>query len=155
MLLYLCCELGIHCVYCFNVVVVVVVQRCYRCRSTKPEDGGGYVMDPALTAAITGEGIPWREAIDPASKQVYYYNDKTGETTWERPAELGPAPFATGWFGRGAAGSVASSVSVWFDLLACLLFGNLTDCWCHCGCRCTTKGMRSICANLHGSRKSL
>lgn len=29
-------------------------------------------------------------------------------TSWERPAEMGAAPMATGWFGRGAAGSQAA-----------------------------------------------
>ena len=35
----------------------------------------------------------------------YYYNKETGVTQWERPTEMGPAPLATGWFGRGVAGS--------------------------------------------------
>ncbi|RYG58410.1 hypothetical protein EON64_21355 [archaeon] len=35
----------------------------------------------------------------------YYYNKSTGATQWERPAELGTAPLATGWFGRGRAGA--------------------------------------------------
>ncbi len=38
----------------------------------------------------------------------YYHNKQTGQTQWERPAEMGPAPMATGWFGRGQAGSSAA-----------------------------------------------
>lgn len=37
----------------------------------------------------------------------YYYNKETGVTQWERPVEMGAAPLATGWFGRGQAGSNA------------------------------------------------
>jgi hypothetical protein len=40
---------------------------------------------------------PWREAMDPATMQLYYYNIKTMETQWTRPVEMGPAPSATGW----------------------------------------------------------
>ena len=54
----------------------------------------------------------WREAIDPSSQQLYYYHLDTNETRWERPEEMGPAPHATGWFGRGAAGSQASKYVV-------------------------------------------
>lgn len=60
-------------------------------------------MNPALDAIQRGEEIQWQEAIDPNSFQVYYYNKATGATQWERPVELGPAPMATGWFGRGSA----------------------------------------------------
>lgn len=38
----------------------------------------------------------------------YYFNKSTGVTQWERPAEMGAAPLATGWFGRGMAGSSAA-----------------------------------------------
>jgi hypothetical protein len=38
----------------------------------------------------------------------YYYNSKTGQTQWDRPADMGAAPFATGWFGRGVQGSKAA-----------------------------------------------
>jgi hypothetical protein len=81
--------------------------RCQRCRKQRPA-GHEYVQDPALAAMQAGAENPWQEVIDPASKQLYYYNKVTGQTQWERPEEMGPAPMATGWFGRGAAGSSAA-----------------------------------------------
>lgn len=49
----------------------------------------------------------WRETIDPSTQQLYYFNTVTGAVTWDRPAEMGAAPMASGWFGRGAALSEA------------------------------------------------
>ncbi len=98
--------------------------KCSRCRASKPVGSDNYVLDPALAAIQQGNEIQWEEAIDPTSYQIYYYNKVTGVTQWERPAELGPAPHATGsqyffhewqcvilflgWFGRGKAGSNAA-----------------------------------------------
>lgn len=84
--------------------------RCYRCRGHKPEGVDNYVLDPALQAIQNGQEIAWKEAIDPTSYQIYYYNTQTGETKWERPVELGPAPHATGWFGRGQSGTMAAQM---------------------------------------------
>lgn len=84
-------------------------NRCSRCKCSKPSGQSNYVMDPALQALQSGKEITWKEAIDPTSYQVYYYNTETGATQWERPEELGTAPMATGWFGRGAAGSNATT----------------------------------------------
>jgi len=82
--------------------------KCWRCRAAKPEGGGGLVNEPAIEAAMVGrEGTAWREAFDPATQHLYYYNGATQETSWERPAEMGPAPMATGWFGRGAVAAKA------------------------------------------------
>jgi len=69
-------------------------------------------MDPALAAYQAGQAstCQWQEAIDPTTYQIYYYNAATGVTQWERPEELGAAPVATGWFGRGKAGSTAALV---------------------------------------------
>lgn len=36
---------------------------------------------------------------------MYYYNTATNETSWDRPECMGPAPYASGWFGRGVAGA--------------------------------------------------
>jgi hypothetical protein len=44
----------------------------------------------------------WTEALDFRSRQIYYFNTATGETSWSRPAELGATLFASGWFGRGS-----------------------------------------------------
>ena len=71
--------------------------RCFRCRAHKPEGLENYVTDPALQAYQEGKEIEWQEVIDPSSYQVYYYNKVTGLTQWERPAEMGPAPHATGF----------------------------------------------------------
>jgi hypothetical protein len=86
--------------------------KCFRCRKSKPAGTNNYVMDPALAAYQAGQGsaCQWQEAIDPTSFQIYYYNSTTGATQWERPEELGAAPVATGWFGRGKAGSTAATV---------------------------------------------
>lgn len=82
-------------------------QRCFRCKSKKPtaDTQDNFVMNPALQAVQAGKEIEWQEAIDPNSYQIYYYNKTTGATQWERPVELGPAPVATGWFGRGGSAS--------------------------------------------------
>ncbi|CAM9164264.1 unnamed protein product [Phaeothamnion confervicola] len=80
-------------------------QRCLRCRCRKPEGGGGFVEDPALMAALDPAGSPvspWTEVYDAESRHVYYYHKDSGETQWERPTEMGAAPHATGWFGRGS-----------------------------------------------------
>jgi hypothetical protein len=84
-------------------------HRCHRCRKKRPENQEHeYVMDPALQALQNGQELTWKEFIDPTTKQCYYYNTATGVTQWERPAEMGAAPMATGWFGRGKAGSNAA-----------------------------------------------
>ena len=72
--------------------------KCLRCRKSKPQGLTNYVMDPALAALQSGQAAvcPWKEAIDPNSYQIYYYNSVTGATQWERPEEMGAAPLATG-----------------------------------------------------------
>lgn len=81
-------------------------NRCIRCKKQRTVDN--LVLDPAVKALQEGTEIPWQEAIDPTSNQMYYYNRTTGVTQWERPAEMGAAPLATGWYGRGQAGSDAA-----------------------------------------------
>ncbi len=56
------------------------------------------------TGDIPDGDSPWREVLDTRTKQIYYWNRESSETSWARPAELGPAPHATGFFGRGTAG---------------------------------------------------
>ena len=68
------------------------------------------VQDPALLAMQQGQMIAWQEVVDPNSNQIYYYNRLSGITQWERPIELGPTPHATGWYGRGQAGSRAAQL---------------------------------------------
>jgi len=79
---------------------------CSRCRSKRADSGDdGCVWDHGATSSASGQDHNWREAMDPASKQIYYYNKVTKETRWERPEEMGQAIRATGWFGRGKAGA--------------------------------------------------
>mgnify|MGYP006084454943 CR=1 FL=1 len=95
-------------------------DSCRRCKKRKPSDAGaqasdmveGQVVGNLVAAGNNGEGVghDWREVLDDSSKQMYYYNITSMETTWDRPKEMGPAPHATGWFGRGEAGSKAGKV---------------------------------------------
>lgn len=81
--------------------------KCIRCKKPRPEN----ILLNATAASGASLNAPpcdWFEAVDPNSRQIYYYNNKTGETQWDRPAELGPAPYATGWIGRGG-GSLSTS----------------------------------------------
>jgi len=77
---------------------------CHRCRAKKPAGGGGQIWHKGMAQAAAGIDHNWREALDPSTKQIYYYNQKTGVTQWDRPEEMGQTPHATGWFGRGKAG---------------------------------------------------
>ena len=89
-----CYRCGLKLLSAFDTTQCVLLLF-FRCRGRKPE-GNNFVNDPALEALKRGETIKWKEAIDPNSYQIYYYNQETGETQWERPTELGPAPHATG-----------------------------------------------------------
>jgi hypothetical protein len=79
-------------------------ERCFKCKAARPAGAIEASFAPALAS-----GMPslWKEAFDPKSRQIYYYNTQTMETSWSRPAELGPAPYATGAVGRGAVGNTA------------------------------------------------
>ena len=80
------------------------IPTSHRCRCPKSKSTGS-----EAGRIVNGRHNPWREVLDAASKQLYYHNIETNETKWERPAEMGQAPLATGWFGRGAAGSDAAA----------------------------------------------
>ena len=101
-----------------------IVALMWRCADCDAENGGGYerckrcksprrvasTTDASASSTANADGsttqpTAWREALDPRTRQVYYWNATSGETAWARPAELGAAPHATGFFGRGAAGS--------------------------------------------------
>jgi len=51
--------------------------------------GGGGPKAPAKKAPPKKN--PWTEAVDPGSGQPYYYNEETGESTWDKPPEMNPA----------------------------------------------------------------
>ena len=79
-------------------------EHSHRCRCPKSK-----AIDSGAGKIVNGRHNPWREVLDAASKQLYYHNTETNETRWERPVEMGAAPVATGWYGRGAAGSTAAA----------------------------------------------
>lgn len=83
-------------------------DKCFRCRARKPRVGGGLVWHEGAASSAAGIDHKWREAMDPSTRQVYYYNTETQATSWDRPAEMGMAPMGTGWYGRGKAGGNAS-----------------------------------------------
>ena len=84
-------------------------EKCIRCKAAKPAGAQGVEMSTALVAGIEGKETKWREALDPNSHQLYYFHTETQETSWARPAEMGPAPFATGYYGRGTAGDTSQA----------------------------------------------
>jgi len=76
-------------------------KTCTKCKEgARPEESMVWHEGAAASAIKQDHG--WREALDPETKQLYYYNQQTKETSWERPAVMGPAPLNTGWFGRGS-----------------------------------------------------
>ena len=79
--------------------------KCHQCWAARPAQSVGMDWNDALKRELTGGSCDWREVIDPNTHHLYYWNTKTGETSWSRPEEMGPAPHATGWLGRGEAGS--------------------------------------------------
>ena len=73
---------------------------CKRCKARRPKEEEGKEGKEGEGTEQVGEH-EWREVLDPESQQMYYHNQGTGEVVWDRPEVMGPAPFATGWFGRG------------------------------------------------------
>lgn len=47
----------------------------------------------------TAAGSDWVEQLDPTSGKPYYYNAKTGVTTWDKPAEMEGSTAAAGTTG--------------------------------------------------------
>lgn len=54
--------------------------------------GGRAASSPAAAMSVEGvktnSGSEWKEILDPASGSPYYWNENTGETTWEKPAGM-------------------------------------------------------------------
>ncbi|KAK1939146.1 Rho GTPase-activating protein 27 [Phytophthora citrophthora] len=57
-----------------------------RATPTTPHSTAGTAPD----AAVTRQSKLWQEFLDEASGQLYYYNTKTGECSWELPASDSP-----------------------------------------------------------------
>lgn len=51
---------------------------------------GGYQQQPQMAphAMAAPAAAQWSEEYDPQSQRYYYYNQTTGHTQWEKPAEM-------------------------------------------------------------------
>ena len=94
-------------------------DRCLRCKGARPELIASTVSAAVASGALVlagGVGAPapsdWREALDVSTRQIYYYNAATGETSWARPAAMGAAPLASGWFGLGSVSGGAAQAEL-------------------------------------------
>jgi hypothetical protein len=80
---------------------------CKRCKAARPAEALEGCAGGSANTQQVDVSHKWREVLDPASNQMYYYNLDTNETSWDRPEVMGPAPYATGWFGRGTSDSTS------------------------------------------------
>lgn len=72
-----------------------------KARKAEIEAGGG-----AVNVALPDD---WQESLDPASGNPFYYNSKTGESSWTRPAAPEPAPATSSSAQPAAASSQAAT----------------------------------------------
>ena len=72
---------------------------------TPPAGAAGAAAAVPVVVAASAPASDWTAHVDPATGNEYYYNAKTGETVWERPAAF-QAPVASP--AAGAAPVVAS-----------------------------------------------
>ena len=80
-----------------------------RKRAAENASGAAASSSDAVAVRKPQRNHGWREVLDPSTNQLYYWKEATGETAWDRPAAMGPAPAGTGWFGRGSAGTGAGN----------------------------------------------
>lgn len=48
--------------------------------------GGATMKETSLDASVSAVSSEWEERVDEDSGATYYYNSKSGESTWEKPA---------------------------------------------------------------------
>merc|ERR1712216_660316 len=48
-------------------------------------------LRPARAVSPLGLRMSWQKIVDPASGDPYWWNEQTGESTWEEPAAAAPA----------------------------------------------------------------
>ena len=61
----------------------LLVQKTWRAKKAR-----GDVRTVRAEQAAEGSDELWTPVLDPGSGEYYYYNNETGDTTWDKPAEL-------------------------------------------------------------------
>jgi len=73
------------------LALAVGAGGCFICRGRKSSGSGAPYGAYNKPGAQSGLPDGWRMMVDPSSGHQYYYNDKNGESQWEKPAGVGSA----------------------------------------------------------------